>query len=96
MLLSDKLKQLREDINLPQRKIAAALDIDTATYSKIENGKYIPQREQVIALSQIFKCDTNELIKLWLADKMVSIAKEDVEVMPDAVKLLNQTIKHDF
>ena len=78
------------------RKIAAALDIDTATYSKIENGKYIPQREQVIALSQIFKCDTNELIKLWLADKMVSIAKEDVEVMSDAVKLLNQTIKHDF
>lgn len=96
MLLSDKLKQLREDINLPQRKIAAALDIDTATYSKIENGKYIPQREQVITLSQIFKCDTSELIKLWLADKMVSIAKDDVEVMSDAVKLLNQTIKHDI
>ena len=41
-LLPTKLKQLREKAGLPQRKVAASLDIDTATYSKIETGKFIP------------------------------------------------------
>lgn len=45
MLFSDKLKELREQTKQPQRKVAAVLDIDTATYSKIENGKYMPNRD---------------------------------------------------
>ena len=31
MMLSEKLKEQRKQCNLPQRKVAAALDIDTAT-----------------------------------------------------------------
>jgi len=93
MLLQKKLKKLREVANIPQRKIAAALDIDTATYSKIENGKYIPSREQVIIITEIFSCDKDELIKLWLADKMVAIAKDDVSSIPDALKLVTDRIK---
>ena len=38
MLLADKLKQLRKEAKQPQRRVAAALDIDTATYCKIEKG----------------------------------------------------------
>mgnify|MGYP002578517845 FL=1 len=44
-MLSEKLKMLREEAGLPQRKLAVALDIDTATYSKIENGLYLPKKE---------------------------------------------------
>ena len=54
MLLADKLKQLREEEKLPQRRVAAALDIDTATYCKMEKGKYLPSKEQVIQLSDFF------------------------------------------
>ncbi len=92
MLLPEKLKKLREVANIPQRKIAAALDIDTATYSKIENGKYVPSREQVVIIAEIFSCDKYELIKLWLADKMVAIAKEDVSSIPAALKLVTDRI----
>lgn len=92
MLLAEKLKELREVANIPQRKIAASLDIDTATYSKIENGKYIPSREQVIIIAEIFLCDKDELIKLWLADKVVAIAKDDVNSIPDALKLVTDRI----
>lgn len=35
-MLPIKLKQLRETSGLPQRKVAAVLDIDTATYSKLK------------------------------------------------------------
>lgn len=36
MLFTEKIKDLRLHSQLPQRKLAAALDIDTATYCKIE------------------------------------------------------------
>ncbi len=77
MLLSNKLKELREQCGLPQRKVAAALDIDTATYCKIENGNYLPRKEQVIRLTQILKADEAELLKLWLADKVYLVVKNE-------------------
>ena len=43
-MLSDRLKELRKRCNLPQRKVAAALDIDTTPYCKIGNSNY-PQKE---------------------------------------------------
>lgn len=77
MLLADKLKQLREEAKQPQRRVAAALDIDTATYCKIEKGKYLPSKEQVIELSVFFKYDSEEMIKLWLADRLIDVAKDE-------------------
>jgi transcriptional regulator with XRE-family HTH domain len=39
MMFDDRIKQLREARQMPQRKLAAALDIDTASYCKIECGE---------------------------------------------------------
>ncbi|HPW67269.1 MAG TPA: helix-turn-helix domain-containing protein [Salinivirgaceae bacterium] len=39
MKFVERIRQLREERQLPQRKLAATLDIDTATYCKIEKGK---------------------------------------------------------
>ena len=77
MLLADKLKQLREEAKQPQRRVAAALDIDTATYCKMEKGKYLPSKEQVIPLSVFFKSNSEEMIKLWLADRLIDVAKDE-------------------
>ncbi|MDR1783657.1 MAG: helix-turn-helix domain-containing protein, partial [Dysgonamonadaceae bacterium] len=38
-MFNERIKQLREARQLPQRKLAAALDIDTASYCKIERGE---------------------------------------------------------
>lgn len=86
MLLSDKLKELREQTKQPQRKVAAVLDIDTATYSKIENGKYMPNRDFVLRLASFFGCDSEQLIKLWLADRVVEMVNGE-QVAPEAIKL---------
>lgn len=53
MLFADKIRQLREQNGLLQRKVAAALDIDAGLYSKIERGERPAKREQVIA-SRVF------------------------------------------
>ena len=91
MLLSDKLKELREQAKQPQRKVAAALDIDAVTYSKIENAKYMPNRDFVLRLASFFECDSEQLIKLWLADRIVKMVKGE-QVVSDAMKLASDFI----
>ena len=77
MLLDEKLRKLRTDAGQPQRRVAAALDIDTGTYCKIEKGKFLPSKEQITMLSVFYKCDKTELLKLLLADKLIDVAKDE-------------------
>lgn len=87
-MLSDKLKELRKQSDLPQRKVAAALDIDTATYCKIENGNYSPKREQVIELADIFHTDEKELLTLWLADQIKEITEPEQDIAEKAMEIV--------
>ena len=41
-IFGNKIRTLREEKQIPQRQLAAALKIDTATYSKIEKGDSYP------------------------------------------------------
>ena len=90
--LPEVLRQMRERLEMPQRKVAAILDIDTATYCKIENGKYLPNKEQVEQLAVIFSCNRDDLVKIWLADKIVELAESDKSVTTAAMKLANKTL----
>ena len=88
MMLSEKLKEQRKQCNLPQRKVAAALDIDTATYCKIENGNYSPKRELVIELASILSIDEKELLILWLADQIKEITDTNKDVADEAMEIV--------
>ena len=88
MMLSDRLKELRKQCDLPQRKVAAELDIDTATYCKIENGNYSPKREQVVLLASIFHSKEKELLTLWLADQIKEITETNKDIAKDAMKIV--------
>jgi len=86
-MLSEKLKEQRKQCNLPQRKVAAALDIDTATYCKIENGNYSPKREQVIELASILSIDEKELLTLWQADQFSNVVSTDYQIASNAMQI---------
>ncbi|MBR4690592.1 MAG: helix-turn-helix transcriptional regulator [Bacteroidales bacterium] len=88
MMLPEKLKEQRKQCNLPQRKVAAALDIDTATYCKIENGNYSPKREQVIELANILHTDVKKLLTLWLADQIKEITDTNKDVADEAMEIV--------
>ena len=79
MLFAEKIKQLRDFRQMPQRQIAAALEIDTATYCKIEKGDRRAKREQVSILSELFECKPNELLNIWLADQIYEVVKNENE-----------------
>lgn len=68
-MFSERIKELRIQNQMPQRQLAAALDIDTATYCKIEKGERKAKREQVEIIANVLKTDKEELITFWLADK---------------------------
>lgn len=88
----EKLKQIRESAGLPQRKIAAILDIDTATYSKIENGKIMPSKEQIIMIAKTFNTSESELLEMWMAARIVAIAETDLNLAPAAMKIVGKTL----
>ena len=44
-MFSERIKELRIRSRIPQRQLAAVLDIDTATYCKIEKGERKARRE---------------------------------------------------
>lgn len=85
ILLGNRLRVLREEKQIPQRQLAAALEIDTATYCKIEKGDRRAKREQVTVLADLLKVDSKELIRLWSADKVYDIIAEEEE----ATQILN-------
>ena len=95
MMLSEKLKEQRKQCNLPQRKVAAALDIDTATYCKIENGNYSPKREQVIELASILNTDVKELLTLWQADQFSNAISTNNNIAAEAIELVYNQYKAD-
>lgn len=53
IIFGNKIRILREEKQIPQRQLAAALEIDTATYCKIEKGDRKAKREQVKILADI-------------------------------------------
>ena len=80
MLLGNKIKELREEHDVLQRQLAALLEIDTPMFSKIERGDRYAKRTQVIQLAEYFKIDKNELLTLWLADKILDVVENENEL----------------
>lgn len=92
MLLSEILKSKRETKDLLLREVASMIEVDTALISKIEKGDRKPTREQVEKLALALDINYQELLKLWLSEKVYDDVKgEDVAV--DAIKLALKRIK---
>lgn len=64
------IRELRENLKLPLRKIAAELDIDPSLLGKIERNKRHPTKEQIKRLAQIFKQDEYFLLSEFLSDQI--------------------------
>ncbi len=89
MLFADKIRTLREQNGMLQRKVAAALDVDAGLYSKIERGERSAKREQVINLASILHTDEKELLTLWLADQIKEITESEKEIAQDAINIVS-------
>lgn len=64
------IRTLRESANLPLRKVAANLDIDTSTLSKIEKNERNANEQIIEGISRIFQIDKSVLKVRYLSDKI--------------------------
>lgn len=87
MLFGDKIRELRDEQGLLQRQLAAALEIDTPMFSKIERGDRRAKREQVVKLAELLHQDENEMLKLWLADKVLDALDGEEKLSIDAIEV---------
>ncbi len=87
MLLGERIKELRAEHGVLQRQLAALLEIDTPMFSKIERGDRRAKRTQVIQLAEYFNIDKNELLTLWLADKVLDAVEDEDELKHDAIEV---------
>jgi predicted nucleotidyltransferase len=77
--LGEAIRKLRKERGLPLRVVAAQLGVDQAILSKVERGLRPANRDFVTKCAYYFKIAENELIKIWLSDKLVKdVAGENV------------------
>jgi len=89
----DAIRKLREDKELPLRKVTAYLDIDQAILSKIERGKRKANRELVLKLAIFFCVDEDDLLVVWLSDKLVYELEEE-KLSMKALKVAEEKIAY--
>ena len=91
--IGEKLRQLREQNELPLRKVAAMLDIDVAILSKMERGERKITKEVVLKLADIYKYHADDLLILFLSDRIM-YEIQDEELGEKALKLAEKRVKY--
>ncbi len=91
MNFGEHIRSLREQKKLLLREVASQMNMDTALLSKLERGTRSARREQVIALAIVLNEDQRQFIKIWLADKIVNLIKEE-EDRQDILKVAEENI----
>ena len=91
-MLSELLKSTRESKGLLLREVASLIEVDTALISKIEKGDRKPTREQITKLAVALDIEYNQLLKLWLSEKVYEGVKGE-NLAIDAVKLALKRLK---
>ncbi len=66
----DYIRKRREEKELPLRKVAAYLDIDTSTLSKVERGDRPASPDYLKPLAEILELDLKEVQTNFIADKI--------------------------
>lgn len=76
--IGDILRKLREEKELPLRKVAAMLDIDTSLLSKIERNERQANRQQIVQLAKIYEVKESQLLVEYFSDIVAyEIAEEE-------------------
>lgn len=71
-----QIRKLREEADMPLRKLAALLDIDQSTLSKIERDERKANTQMIEQIASIFKSDKEKLLISFYSDIVAYEIKE--------------------
>ncbi len=89
----EKIKDLRLERNLPLRKVAAFLDIDTSILSKIERGEREASREVVTRAAEFFEINEDDFLTTFFSDKVAKIIYKESNC-DNILKVAEEKVKY--
>jgi len=90
MALGKRIREVRESKGLLLREVGAALELDNAFISKIENEEKLIPKKHLENLSEFLNIPIEELLILWLSDRIKGLI-DDKEIGKQALKnVLNE------
>ncbi|MGV8946472.1 MAG: helix-turn-helix domain-containing protein [Lutibacter sp.] len=87
------LRKLREEKNLPIRKVASKLDIDPSTLGKIERGERTANKEMIPILADLFDVEEKILGLILFSDKIAYQIIEE-ENTKEILKVAEEKIQY--
>lgn len=87
------LKNARENLSLPLQDVYNVTNIDMTLLSRIENGKRLPTKDQLSALTDLYKCDHHSATIHWLSDKIVQEV-EDEQYAIEALHVASEKVQY--
>jgi HTH-type transcriptional regulator, competence development regulator len=91
--IGEKLRRIREEKELPLRKVAAMLDVDVAILSKMERGERKIKKETVLKLAEIYNYNADELLVSFLSDRILQEIQYE-ELGMEALKVAEEKVKY--
>lgn len=91
--IGQTFKNIREKRQLFLESVTQKTGINKTLLSRIETGKRLPTKEQVIQLSKFYKIEKNDLIIQWLSDKLVYEVKNEKSAL-QAIQAAEEKIKY--
>jgi len=88
--LGIKIKELRENKQLLLRQVADYLEIDFSVISRVENGQRGLSRSHVVKLAEFFNIPEEELLSLWLCDRVLRTVGDDPVASQGIQQALNK------
>lgn len=92
--LAEVLKSSRESKGLLLREVASLIDVDTAMISRFEKGDRNPTRPQLQKLSDALDLNFEELLTLWLSEKIYDDIQGEVVALK-ALQVAEERIKYN-
>lgn len=87
------MKDIRLSLNLTQTQFAAKIKVDSATISKIENGKKMPNEKLLPVISRVYKVDLLELKEQYFSEKFANDLYE-YKCPETALKVAERKLKY--
>lgn len=91
--LGTQIRNLREKEEMPLRKLAALLEIDQSTLSKIERDERKANLQIIEQISKIFRVDEKELLINFYSD-IVSYEIEEEKDYSEILKVAEAKIQY--
>lgn len=94
MAFGKHIKGLRESKGLFLREVGAALELDSAFISKVENEERPLPRKHIEKLAEFLNTPIDGLLVLWLSDKIIELLQNE-PVAEQVLKMSQKRLKKE-